>query len=337
MKADRTGLDPTDAAELRRLLPGVTDADLPFHQQDRIKDHLMRETTRAERSAAAARPRPRRRLTLVLAAGVATCAVVAAVAFTGQDSGGSPAVAKPEPAAVQLLDRVALAAQSSPLPTVRDGQFLYTRTKGFSTALSETTGGSMKPERTDESAEHWVSVDGSSGTVTRSAKGTTTDPAPGGAKSTVNGPTYRFLESLPTDPDKLLAKIYEDARLNHGEGTDSTTGPDQQAFVAIGDLLRTVEAPPGVSSALYRAAARIPGVVYVPDATDAAGRAGVAVARVHDGERTEWIFDKTSFRLLGERTVVLKKSAWGEAGTPVTSVAIVGRGITDKTGQQPKG
>jgi hypothetical protein len=193
----------------------------------------------------------------------------------------------------------------------------------------------MEALRTDESAERWVSVDGSSGTLTRTAKGTTTDPARGKDKASINGPTYRFLESLPTDPDRLLEMVYADARLNHGAGSGSTTGPDHQAFVAIGDLLRTVEAPPGVSAALYRAAARIPGVVLVPEATDAVGRKGVAVARVHDGERTEWIFDQQTMRLLGERTVLLKDSAWGKAGTPVTSVAVVARGITTEPGQPP--
>lgn len=169
----------------------------------------------------------------------------------------------------------------------------------------------MKASRTDESAERWVSVDGSAGTLTRTAQGEKSDPAPGRDAATINGPTYRFLESLPTDPDRLLERIYADARLGHGSDSGSTTGPDQEAFVAIGDLLRTVEAPPGVSAALYRAAARIPDVVLVPEATDAAGRPGVAIARVHNGERTEWIFDRQSLRLLGERTVTLKDSAWG--------------------------
>ncbi|WP_308108567.1 CU044_5270 family protein [Streptomyces antimicrobicus] len=190
--------------------------------------------------------------------------------------------------------------------------------------------------RTDESAERWVSVDGSAGTVTRTARGTTTEFPAGKDRASLNGPTYRFLESLPTDPDRLLELIYADTRRNHGPGSNSTTGPDQQAFVAIGDLLRTVETPPGLSAALYRAAARIPGVVLVPEATDAVGRPGVAVARAHNGERTEWIFDRQTLRLLGERTVLLKKSPWGPTGTPVTSVAILTRGITDHPTPPPQ-
>ncbi|MFH7598067.1 CU044_5270 family protein [Streptomyces racemochromogenes] len=327
--------DPIERAETLRCLPGLSDADLPFQGHHRIKEHLMRETANSTHPTPV-RARFRRPMALFLAAGAATCAVALAVTLGVDGSDERPAAARPEPAAVQLLDRVALAAQSAPAPSVRDGQFLYTKTKGHSTSLSETKGGGMSAARTDESAEHWVSVDGSAGTLTRTAQGDKTDPAPGRDKATINGPTYRFLESLPTDPARLLEKIYADARLNHGPDSGSTTGPDQQAFVAIGDLLRAVEAPPGVSAALYRAAARIPGVVMVPEATDAAGRTGVAVARVHNGERTEWIFDKDSLRLLGERTVTLKDSPWGTAGTPVTSVAIIGRGVTDKAGQAPK-
>ncbi|MGW8486909.1 hypothetical protein [Streptomyces sp. NPDC055886] len=68
---------------------------------------------------------------------------------------------------------------------------------------------------------------------------------------------------------------------------------------------------------------------------DAAGRHGVAVARTSGGERTEWIFDKSTARLLGERTVLVEDNAWGKAGTVVTSVALVDSGIVDEAGQMP--
>jgi hypothetical protein len=125
--------------------------------------------------------------------------------------------------------------------------------------------------------------------------------------------------------------IYADAKLNHGAHTGSTTGPDQEAFVAIGDM----PAPPQVSAALYRAAARIPGVTIVPGAVDAAGRKGIAVARDQHGTRTEWIFNKTTLRLLGTRGVLLKNGPWAKAGTTVTSTAILDRGIVDKAGDTP--
>ncbi|UQX02450.1 CU044_5270 family protein [Streptomyces sp. RerS4] len=319
-----------DAHETLRRLPGVADADLPFAGERRLREHLLSEAVVGARRAG------RRPFGLVLAAGVATCAVALAVSL-GTGGGGS-GVRPPEPAAVQLLDRVALTAQEQPAATVRDDQFLYTKTVGHSTTLSETKDGGMEAFRTDESAERWVSVNGSVGTLVRTADGTSREPtsSKGNAEPSINGPTYRFLEALPTDPDKLLKLIYADVRVNHGPDSGSTLSTDQHAFVAIGDLLRTVNAPPGVSAALYRAAARIPGVVFVPEATDAAGRSGVAVARVDRGERTEWIFDAATLRLLGERTVALKDSHWARAGEPVTSVAFVGRGVVDEAGERPQ-
>ncbi|MEU8778032.1 CU044_5270 family protein [Streptomyces sp. NPDC048606] len=325
-----------DAHDTLRRLPGVADADLPFPGERRIGEHLLREAARADGRPAPARRRP---FFLVLAAGAATCAVALAVTLgLGTDEGRPVVAAPPDPAAVRLLDRVALSAQALPAPAVRDGQFLYTRTVGHTTALTETKSGAMEASREDAAAERWVSVDRKVPTLVRTSRGASTLPPDGGyGRPNIGNPTYRYLESLPTDPDALLELIYEDTRLNHGPGSGSTTGPDQQAFVAIGDLLRTVEAPPGVSAALYRAAARIPGVVYVPEAKDAAGRSGVAVARVHGGERIEWIFDEGSLRLLGERTVVLEDGAWGKAGDEVTSVAIVGRGVVDRGGDRPAG
>ncbi|MET9698973.1 CU044_5270 family protein [Streptomyces sp. NPDC006529] len=336
---------PDESLDVIRRLPGIADEDLPFHGHHRIGEHLMRETGEtgamgatgeAAEEARPDRARYRRRLVLSAAVGAAACTAMAAVTLGVGGSGEHPAAVRTEPAAVRLLDRAALAAQAAPAPTVRDGQFLYTRTVGHSTSLSETANGGMEAAPTDESAERWVPVDGAGGTLTRTARGTSTDPAAGAVKANINHPTYRFLESLPTDPDRLLELIYADARRNHGGGSGSTTGPDQEAFVAIGDLLRTVEAPPGLSAALYRAAARIPGVVLVPESTDALGRTGVAVARVHHAERTEWIFEPATTRLLGERTVLLKDGPWGKTGTPVTSVAIAARGIADEPGQVPE-
>ncbi|MFD3721466.1 CU044_5270 family protein [Streptomyces sp. NPDC058674] len=349
--ADDARTEPSERDEVLRRLPGLADANLPFRGHRPIKEHLMREAARAEQ----ADPRPSGRRPFLSLGGVSlggsslrgrslggvaavvACAVAAVFAVGGNEPGEPAEAARPAPAAVRLLDRVALAAAAAPAPPVRDGQFMYTKTVGHSTSLTEVTdvpGGRMEAAPTDESAERWLSVDGSAGMVVRTATGTDRH-RPGGPPS-LNGPTYRFLESLPTDPDRLLELIYQDARLNHGPGSGSTTGPDQQAFVAIGDLLRSIEAPPGLSAALYRVAARIPGVVLVPEAKDAAGRSGVAVARVHRGERTEWIFDKESLRLLGARTVVLEDGDWGAAGTAVTSVAIIARGVTDRPEQVPK-
>ncbi|MFI1825131.1 CU044_5270 family protein [Streptomyces sp. NPDC020412] len=295
------------------------------------RQHLLDEIARQPRVPAL---RPGRRVALVLGAAAVAAAAVGAL---GLGPWGSPAPQAAPPASaasVRLLERAALTAAAEPLPKVRAGQYAYVKVIGRTTVLSEGASGEMERLREDEGMEQWTSVDGGDRTLQRKGGRDQLLPAAPG-EGDLNSPTYTFLAALPTDPDALLKRIYEDAEKNHGSGSHSTTGPDQQAFVTIGDLLRTSAAPPATTAALYRAAARIPGVVVVPDAVDAAGRRGVAVARVHDGERIEWIFDRSTTRLLGARTVLLEDNAWGTAGTAVTSVAVMRSGIVDEAGQVP--
>lgn len=137
MTADDARPVPTDRTETLGRLTGLSDADLPFHGHQRIKTHLMLETTS---DTLPARARWRRRQPLFLALGAATCAVTLAITLSVSGSDEHHTSAQPEPAAVRLLDRVAVAAQAVPAPTIRDSQFLYTKTKGHSTALSESEG-----------------------------------------------------------------------------------------------------------------------------------------------------------------------------------------------------
>lgn len=295
--------------------------------------HFLDEVDLRTRAAAPRRaPRPRRRAVLVLGTAVAAGATVAVLGLgsgnTLAPQGRPPASA----ASVQLLERAALAAAVKPQAPPRAEQFVYVRTVGHTSVLSEGRVGRMELSREDQGMEQWTSVDGSKRTLQRKrGEDDLLLDAPG--RGSLNSPTYAFLAALPTDPEALLKLIREDAEMNHGAGSDSTTGPDQEAFVMIGDLLRNTVTPPATAAALYRTAALIPGVVVVTDAVDAAGRRGVAVARVHDGERKEWIFDRSTARLVGERTVLLKDSAWGEAGTVVTSVALISSGVVDRAGQ----
>jgi hypothetical protein len=142
-------------------------------------------------------------------------------------------------------------------------------------------------------------------------------PLPGG----VNDPTYRFLQSLPTDPQALLSLIEREMQ--------GQLPRPEEAFTTIGDLLRESIAPPQVSAAIYRAAALIPGVTAVASATDAIGRHGVAVAFTYQGTRSEWIFSRRTLQYLGERDIDLANgSTTGEA-------AIMQRAFVDHAGQLP--
>lgn len=139
-------------------------------------------------------------------------------------------------------------------------------------------------------------------------------------QGSINDPSYRLLQSLPTDPRTLLNLIYKQTA---GAGQS----PDQEAFTTIGDLLRESIAPPEVSAALFRAAALIPGVTVVPSAVDAAGRPGIAVSFSSNGEQSEWIFDKQTLQMLGELDFV--------HGTLTSKSAIITRAFVDHPGQVP--
>ncbi|MER7048127.1 CU044_5270 family protein [Streptomyces jumonjinensis] len=276
--------------------------------------------------------RPRRRMAVMLATVTAAGVAVAALGGLDFSTGDDQDAPSASVASVRLLEKAALAAGAKALPKVTPRGFTYVKIVGHTTVLSENEDSRTERLRESEDMEQWMSVDGSKRTLERkNGKDTLLPGVPG--KGNLNAPTYEFLAALPTDPQALIERIYQETESSHGAGSDSTTGPDQEAFVTIGDLLRGSVAPPETAAALYRAAALIPGVVTVPEAVDAAGRHGVAVAREHDGERTEWIFDKSTMRLLGERTVLVKDNAWGKAGSVVTSLALVKNGVVSEAGR----
>lgn len=126
---------------------------------------------------------------------------------------------------------------------------------------------------------------------------------------------YEDLSDLPTDPAALAAVIRQRATLPSGPPVDV------EMFVIVGDLLRETAAPPALRAALYRVAARIPGVELVGSVTDRAGRRGVAVAKTtsHFGgkQRMVLIFDPATSALLAEERVLLEQVDWLDARPPV--------------------
>jgi hypothetical protein len=119
--------------------------------------------------------------------------------------------------------------------------------------------------------------------------------------------------AVPTDPDGLLAAVYQLV-----EDPDCAPIPvgdtvQDRAFMLIDGMLQTVQ-PAEVRAALYQALAKIPGVTVVQGATDAAGRRGVAFVRAAAIEgprssgwlRLEVILDPDAHRYLGARHVVTR-------------------------------
>ncbi|MFJ1549078.1 CU044_5270 family protein [Streptomyces sp. NPDC088246] len=345
--------EETERHALTDLLPPPPVPGLGPDRELLLKEALLRKAVVAgSPDFTAPASRPRRRPVRFVAPAVA-CALavggVMVVNLADTPGHGTTAVkdgsATGAPEATQLLERIALAAAGTKQPAVRADQFLYIESK-VAYAGQSAAGGpvTMAPAHT---RQVWSSADGSRPGLLREegepdsrlgddapvyhldGPGATPRPSTLHKKGpSISDPTHEYVASLPTDPDALLRLIRNETR---GQGQD----PDQRAFTAIGDLLAETWAPPQVSAALYKAAAKIPGVTVIHEAADATGREGVAVARTAHGQQTQWVFDRTTYAFLGERTVLTEAGDAGPAGTVVGTSAVLTRAAVDRAGETP--
>ncbi|MER5710674.1 CU044_5270 family protein [Streptomyces sp. NPDC002122] len=352
--------DPTDPRTAPRHeagdLPPIEERELPPGRHQFHKERLMsqihddRRTTaaaRAQRAPGSRNPFLRKAVLLPAVTALAGALVVGVLVLTPGGTGGNgddrafgPALTTPIGAvdtkgAPRLLDRISLAAAEVDAPKARADQFVYiesrsanthVRTEGDESRLVSEPLHTRKSWRSPDGREGWMIEPGNTGPEGITLAGpdeTGNDPKPH-----LGAPTHDYLAALPTDPDALLRKIYKETE---GQGS----GPDQQAFTTIGDLLGESWPSPRLTAALYRAAAKIPGVVMVDSATDAVGRKGVAVARLDEssGSRTEWIFDSKTLTFLGERTIQVEGDAGEDGlikpGTVIYTHAILVRAFVD--------
>ncbi|MEU3609862.1 CU044_5270 family protein [Streptomyces sp. NPDC035033] len=333
---------PQDAlrAELTELLPPPP---VPEFAPDRERE-LRRALLASARPARPAMWWTRRAVRFAVPAvvcGIAAGAVLVAAPPDPREQ--RPAVRAEGAAAV--LSRAALAAASAAAPGARPEEFVYVESL-VSRAARPAGGGAAVVEPVHR-RQVWLSADGSRSGLLREEGSRDTELSPRlpvyelegpGAEPrrtvlepeapSVTAPTHAFVAGLPTDPEALLRLVREETRAGGGDA-------DQRAFTAIGTLLAETWAPPKVTAALFEAAARIPGVEVVPSARDAAGREGVAVARTAGGERTQWVFDRSTSAFLGERTVAVAGSDAGPAGTVLSETAVLTKAAVARAGQLP--
>ncbi|MFJ9893808.1 CU044_5270 family protein [Streptomyces sp. NPDC091280] len=349
---------PAEWTETQSLLPSA-ERDLPAGRHQFHKEQMMAQihedlrtataTATATRGTPVKRPNPFLRRTILLPAMAFALAgaVVGGLALTaaggGADDGKTALATGPAlttrigtadaKGAPRLLDRISLAAATTSAPTPHQGQYVYIASKVASTYYREDGDDSKVVSDQLHSRQVWSSLDGKDGWLIEA--GQTSDKGITLASKVAPAGAYNTLAALPTDPDTLLQRIYRESNAHR----DAEVPRDQAAFVAIGDLLTESYPPAELGAALYKAAAKIPGVVAVDDAADATGRHGVAIARENpaDGERTEWIFDKKTLQFLGERTVVVKTVTGShfKVGTVTFTSAITERGIVDANKQLP--
>lgn len=284
--------------------------------------------------------RPWLRPALVAGAVAAVTAVTLTFAVPSGSGESAPPAASPSSApsapstssapqnAAALLEDIALAAEHADVPSdIRDDQFVYIKSK---VAWSSQEGDGPAKLDPVHQRELWLSVDGKEQGMVHEPAVRSDDilleaQTPGIPSNT----DYRHLQTLPTDPDKMYAW------LNKVSG-DGSSNKDDANFVLVGDLARESLMPPAQAAALYRAAAKISGVFVIDDVVDAAGRHGIAVARVDAGERVELIFDKETKEFLGEREVAVKDLPYGfKKGDVTGSSAVLERTVVDGRGERP--
>jgi hypothetical protein len=290
----------------------------------------QRAPSRRVRDAVPHRAPRRRQRRLAAAGALAAAAALTAVVVLAPLPATAPGAS---PAAARLLAKIAAAAARQPTPQLRNNQFWYIKSWGASIGCNAATGQCVlgKPGE----AQIWQSVSNLCLTGLLREHGQNIPliydgnrqhcPDRGG----MNDPTYRFLQSLPTNPHALLSLI---ERQMSGQQP-----PPHEAFITIGDLLGGSIAPPLVTAALYRAAALIPGVTMVADATDAIGRHGVGVAMTIEDVRYEWIFSSHTLRYLGERDIYVTKprDLHITPGSIASESAVLQRAFVNHPGQTP--
>ncbi|MGW7080497.1 CU044_5270 family protein [Streptomyces sp. NPDC054866] len=372
MNAATPSRGEVEAAELARLLPesGEDEWALPpgrhLHHKDVLMQQIDRDTADAQQAPAPAPAPPRRALLrpavlMPAAAALAVAGILAATLPSGDGDGDGDGVRDmgagrvATPGAAVTLDRIANASLKSGTKPVKDSQFVYTR------SLVQGNEGKLDgPVKlgTPYTEEVWLNQNPAPvtdiGMSRASGKGA---PMAGQdlpiEASAVDGsddsgaipegpdrPTYDWLASLPTDPDALLKKLYAETRVIEGVETKA-----QAVFDRIGDLVGGSVMPPENAAAFYKAAAKLPGVVVVPDAVDAAGRHGIGITIEESAfaTRGEWIFDKKTFTYLGSRGYMTKNhkpgGKPGKAGNPEVlygSSAVLERAVVDQRGMEPE-
>lgn len=267
-----------------------------FRREDATPDNAAHARVRAAvmaRATAAAQPTSpprRRRRRPAVAVAIAMAVVAAAVALTtGLDDAN---VAPPPATAAEALERAASAAEVRSIGTLSPGEFFYVRDRS-------------QYRRPPELRETWTGHDGRGSFRVLSQGGVFPGPrdSEGWVSQTTGAGTgfhlgqekltFEELAALPTDPRLLHDRLVRAA----GAAGPS---PDGEAFVIVGDMLRTLPVPADVRAALFRATALIDGIRLAGTVTDPLGRSGVAIGHPEVGYQL--VFDPRTAVVLAERS-----------------------------------
>jgi hypothetical protein len=313
--------------ELRLLADMRKDvsADTPYPAAHRA---LMSEISRS-----ASPPSDRRRFRRpVLISGVMAGAVaagtVAVVATSGDDGHAPPRplpiTAPPPLRLVAVTSPMALAANAAyvarraavPAPT----QWVYLKQES-TTSHAPPSGAMAQVPGSHQVKETWTRVDM---LYTASVQhGRTVVTSTNGGMGTPGGwpeISYPYLNSLPTDPDRLLAVIKHNIIAEHYQriiiGHDSDHVGDNAVFESVIALMENYTVLPArLNAALYGVLARLK-IVHLEHARDIAGRKVLGLYRIEDGEKRTIFINPTSYAYAGQKILmVADRSSHGLDGT----------------------
>ncbi|MFI7709348.1 CU044_5270 family protein [Nonomuraea sp. NPDC049480] len=254
---------------------------------------------------------PVRRVALV---GATAVTLTAGILITEVGLGGSgphtPAylLAAPPADAKALLDLAAQAAADQPDTVPARGQYVHTKRLAQRSLHTKDKSGRPQHTKVMVNEERWEAADVGKPWLSREQGLSAAGPAPRkfwdhGLEDIVyepatcpGQPAYARLSAWPTDPAQVRAKIVAD------------TGEEPlRIWSSLKGLVAESVVRPSLGAALYQVAAGLDGIVLIRDAVDVAGRPGLAVAMDEgNGTRSELIFDRQTYRYLGERTVNLR-------------------------------
>ncbi|GAA5115686.1 hypothetical protein GCM10023339_23200 [Alloalcanivorax gelatiniphagus] len=318
-----------DLDEMRREHPAPAPLTLTDEHRSRLAARVDLAVARSDRRNRVVRGIAAPATVIACASAVATLAVLA---LTGSSTPPRPEAGREvmtSAAATRVLDGAADRALATPAPTVREDQFVYTRSAAITN--EGRLGGDVTLGPTHE-RETWLGQDpgayGWQDDLLREFGQDWPLDSAGPVAAGPRRPTYAWLASLPTDPDELLEVLGRSASPVDGQTSD------QAVFDLVGSLLFEQLVPPQTAAALYRSVTRLDGVEVERGAADALGRRGIGISRADErfGTRTTWVFDTTTYDLLGVRWFFTRP---GAPDTLFGAVAVLETAVVDSAGQVP--
>ncbi|ANG86343.1 hypothetical protein A8L33_14150 [Microbacterium aurantiacum] len=127
---------------------------------------------------------------------------------------------------------------------------------------------------------------------------------------------------LPRDANALLDTIYDLTTAE--EGGPAGRSRDGAALTFIADTLRIGTVPADLRAALYRAAAKIPGVTITEEQVTLNGSTGIALGRLETAGNIQQdiIIDPKNGQFIGEREIALDSENGIPPGTITQSAAV---------------